>query len=339
MTSLSSVMYGSRVTHSRRLESNVTDHGSRSSSETPEVPSEPLEMDARPVIERMSAEAQQAPETRRHLLSQLQDALGNRTVVTYFTSSRFAVSLEDSDADLLESVFQRLEFPNGLCLLINSPGGSGLAAERIVKLCRTYSGDNFVAMVARSAKSAATMVALGAQEIIMLETAELGPIDTQVVRSIGGERRFIPAQAVIDSYESLLQDALNLQPTQRIEPFLQQLDRFEASDIEWLRSEQQLAADIGRRHLASGAMSGCENEEDREACLKQFTDWTKTRTHGRPIFADEATNLGLNVRTILVSDPIADLALEIYFRTDFFVSTVCSKTIESVQSSVSLPVS
>jgi ATP-dependent protease ClpP protease subunit len=315
----------------------MTIQSDESSSAAAEVPSEAVEMPDRPVVERMMAEAQQTPETRQHLISDLQDALGGRTVVSYFTSSRIPVSMDDYDADLLESVLQRLAFPKGLCLLINSPGGSGLAAERIVKLCRTYSGENFVAMVARSAKSAATMVALGAQEIIMLETAELGPIDTQVVRSIGGERRFIPAQAVIDSYEALLRDALNLQPTQRIEPFLQQLDRFEASDIEQLRSEQQLAEDIGRRHLASGAMSSCENEEDLEACLKQFTDWTKTRTHGRPIFADEATRLGLNVRTIPVSDPIANTALELYFRTDFFVSTASSKTIESVQSSVSLP--
>lgn len=300
------------------------------------APTEPLRLDDRSVIEVMNAESQQTPETRQHLIQRLQEHLDGRTVVSYFTSYFFPVSIDDGDADLLESVFQRLDFPNGLCLFINSPGGSGLAAERIVKLCRTYSHDNFVVLVARSAKSAATMVALGAKEVIMLETAELGPIDTQVLRMVGGERRFIPAQAVIDSYEQVFRDAIHLGLDQRIEPYLQQLDRFDVSDIEQLRSEQLLARDIGLRHLGSGAMSGCP-DDSIASCLDKFADWTKTRTHGRPIFPDEAKELGINVRVIPVSNPLADLALEIYFRTDYFVSTVCSKTIESVQSSVSLP--
>ncbi|GAH14065.1 unnamed protein product, partial [marine sediment metagenome] len=41
-----------------------------------------------------------------------------------------------------------MDLSKGLALIINSPGGSGLAAERIINVCRSYSGtEEFWAIV------------------------------------------------------------------------------------------------------------------------------------------------------------------------------------------------
>ena len=80
-------------------------------------------------------------------------------------------------------------------LVMVSPGGRIEPAYQISKLCREYSSRKFVVVVPRQAKSAATLIALGADEIHMGPLGELGPIDPQV----GG----LPALGVVQALERI----------------------------------------------------------------------------------------------------------------------------------------
>jgi hypothetical protein len=75
----------------------------------------------------------------------------------------------------------RGEMPqNGpVALLIDSPGGDARNAFQIATLFRRQCS-GFTAVVPRYAKSAATLLVLGAKEIILNRFAELGPLDAQV---------------------------------------------------------------------------------------------------------------------------------------------------------------
>ncbi len=66
-----------------------------------------------------------------------------------------------------------------ILLVIHSTGGSVEAAYLISKTCIRLSKVNFVVAVPRKAKSAATLISLGADEIHMGLMSELGPIDPQ----------------------------------------------------------------------------------------------------------------------------------------------------------------
>jgi hypothetical protein len=66
-----------------------------------------------------------------------------------------------------------------IAMLIESPGGSIEAAYGVAKLLQRRCG-SFVAVVANWAKSAATLLALGASEIILAEHGQLGPLDAQL---------------------------------------------------------------------------------------------------------------------------------------------------------------
>lgn len=66
-----------------------------------------------------------------------------------------------------------------ILLLIQSTGGSIEPAYLISKTCRRQAKGKFVAVIPRRAKSAATLIALGANEIHMGLMSELGPIDPQ----------------------------------------------------------------------------------------------------------------------------------------------------------------
>lgn len=67
-----------------------------------------------------------------------------------------------------------------ILLIILSRGGRIEPAYLISKTCKRLSKDKFVISVPRKAKSAATLIALGADEIHMGLMSELGPIDPQV---------------------------------------------------------------------------------------------------------------------------------------------------------------
>jgi membrane-bound ClpP family serine protease len=66
-----------------------------------------------------------------------------------------------------------------IALLIDSPGGQAEASYELATLLQRHCG-GFVAVIPRRAKSAATLLTLGADEIIMNTHAELGPLDVQL---------------------------------------------------------------------------------------------------------------------------------------------------------------
>lgn len=68
---------------------------------------------------------------------------------------------------------------NRIIILLNSGGGNIYSSIKIVKLLRTKA-DEIVIVVPQYAKSAATMMCLGANQIVMGEQSELGPLDKPI---------------------------------------------------------------------------------------------------------------------------------------------------------------
>ena len=170
-----------------------------------------------------------------------------RTVITFFTSFRYPVALGDEDVEMVEGLLRTLNLSNGIAIVINSPGGSGLAAERMINLLRSYSGTGeYWAIVPGKAKSAATMVCLGASKILMGPASELGPVDPQqLVRG-----KFVSVHHIIDSYHKLFRGAVKAKGN--LEPYLQQLSNYDAREISYLETERDLASDMAVRCLHTG---------------------------------------------------------------------------------------
>ena len=73
------------------------------------------------------------------------------------------------------------------------------------------------------AKSAATMVCLGASEILMGPSSELGPVDPQFSDPQSGQ--WFSAYNIVQSYEDLFARAA--QETGNLEPYVMQLGRYD----------------------------------------------------------------------------------------------------------------
>lgn len=119
----------------------------------------------------------------RAILAEIETMTGAR-VISYFTSFKNQFGVLDDDAIFIADLLRTKNANKPLILILNSPGGQAVAAEKILMVCRSYADTyktDFYALVPKSAKSAATILALGTDRILMSPAAELGPIDPQML--------------------------------------------------------------------------------------------------------------------------------------------------------------
>src|SRR3972149_4773425 len=100
------------------------------------------------------------------------------TVISYMASQNALVGPEDAGllVDTIEMILPEARKFDRLDLFLHSPGGFLDSAYKIIRICKEYSNE-FNIIVPLAAKSAATVICLGANEIVMTVFAELGPID------------------------------------------------------------------------------------------------------------------------------------------------------------------
>jgi serine dehydrogenase proteinase len=278
---------------------------------------------------RVLCEANQDHSTRKELYTKIEAQLGaDKKLVSFFTTFDWPVQLENRDADMMEEVLHNCCYgEKELVLLINCPGGDALAAERMVNVCRSFGkGGKFSVIVPKMAKSAATMVCLGAATIGMSRTSELGPIDPQIRVS---ENMYYAAHEIVESYNDLMTKANKSKGN--LDPYLQQLYRFDATQIRWIKSAQDLSKSIAISVLKTGAMKG-KSDKQIAAKIEPFLLPEFTKVHGRPN-ADVAQKCGLDVTMYELDSPIWKDIWELYVRCNYIVSTYSTRTVKLVETS------
>jgi|SRR6185312_9621424 len=121
---------------------------------------------------------------RQALILEIERASGERghksKLICYVANLQAQVNRDDvvGFVDLLHNVPANTPID----LLLHTPGGDVDAAEKMIKLVRKRVGDDecLRVIIPDFAKSAGTMMALGANRIAMSDNSELGPIDPQV---------------------------------------------------------------------------------------------------------------------------------------------------------------
>lgn len=114
------------------------------------------------------------------ILRQLEEKL-NATILVYWTSP--AGTICGSDVEALQEILRTIGPQKEVYLFIKSDGGSGLASLRLVNLIRHYF-KSFKVLVPLDCASAATMIALGAEEIYMGPLAYLTAIDSSLTHKL-----------------------------------------------------------------------------------------------------------------------------------------------------------
>lgn len=270
---------------------------------------------------------------RQPILEEIQKLRAGRLLISFFISFRSQVPLGSEDADMIEEVLNNSDTSKGVTLLLDAPGGDGLAAERIIQLCKQYSQGDFETIVATRAKSAATMVCLGSDKILMGATSELGPIDPQIPLKIGDGWQWVAACHVVKTYNDLLQSAVNLK-SGNIEPYLQQLAQFNATQIQMLEAATKLSESIAIASLKRGMLKD-QTEKEIKKRIECFTNPDITLSHGRALNIEHLEATGLNIEEIDLNSDLWKAIRNLYTRTSYIVnrSDTGRKVLETVASS------
>ena len=268
------------------------------------------------IVDQIQEEIGQEHGTRKQLYIDLEKEL-EMPLISFFTSFTYSAMIEDDDAEMLEGLLRKCDLSNGFALLLSSPGGSGLAAERIINVCRSYSKTGeYVAIVPSRAKSAATIVCMGASKIIMGKTSELGTIDPQIY--IPELDDALAIRNIVRSYDELFEKAVDA--TGNLEPYLQQLAKYDHREIEEMRVELELSEDMSVKALRTGMLSKLSDKEIKGK-IKTFLTPVTAKVHDRPISAQEAQSCGLNVELADLEGSFWAKVYELYVRLDHYVSS------------------
>ena len=191
---------------------------------------------------------------------------------------------------------------DNLDILIESPGGDIAAAQRIVELLRSkFKHIRF--FIPGSAFSAATMIALSGDEIIMDERGVLGPIDPQI--------NGIPARSILNGFDEV-QKKLKKEGPGALPAYLPLIQKYDLHIFEICKDVDIRSKELVRDWLKSYMLKDEKDEKDEkvDSIVTFFSDYNLHRSHSRPIFFKEAKKIGLKVS--LFKEEIANSVWEIY---------------------------
>ena len=229
----------------------------------------------------VNEEIRQGYSLRKSLFHQISKNFDNRHVVSFYNRFGSGVGIDDSDPEMLNTLLggSKKAKKQKILFLINSPGGDPLAAEKIIKVLHEYSDNDYWALVPGVAKSAATMICLGASKIVLSPISELGPVDLQVARG----NSLVSTYSIVTAYDKLMEKGIKLGQDLRIEPILQQLQQFEAPEIEHFRRVNRLSSDMAQKVLKRCMLREVSIAEIKKL-IKIFVDPETSKVHGRPIY-------------------------------------------------------
>ncbi len=182
----------------------------------------------------------------------------------------------------------------GVDVFLHSPGGSAEATESIVKLIRKrFKKVRFI--VTGSAKSAATMLALSGDTVLMDEVGEVGPIDPQVF--VAG--RYSPAGSIIEQFEKA-EEILGETPA-KLPAWIPILEKFAPALLVECANYIELARKLVSSWLLQYMFVG---ESKKKAGIKAariaryLANEKKSLSHARRIDAQELSDLGVKVERV-----------------------------------------
>ncbi len=221
-------------------------------------------------------------------LKKIED-ITQRPLICYVTktsniSPEAPVSIEHSDLTGFYDLIKTTEGPN-VDILIVSNGGIAEATERIVKLIRNHY-ENIRFIVPSNAYSAATLLSLSGNEIIMTKLGTLGPIDPQI--------RGIPARAIERAFENI-KDRITKEGPVSLTAYLPLLQKYDLHLLEMCRSARELSEELAKAWLSEYMLKCDINDSKITTIVDSLNSFDENKSHSRGIDLKKARELGLIV--------------------------------------------
>lgn len=252
------------------------------------------------------------------------EAITKRNLICYAAFLRHPAStIIQEDSQFIEALLRSVDlgqYPDTLDLLLHTPGGDPTAAERIVMTCRSYA-KSFRVIVARTAMSAGTLVAMGADSILMTETSELGPIDPQMIVANGQQQTLRPAAAFVDAYRELISKSQEaIKSNEPPHPYVELLRKMDPTWIQVCLKARELARTIAGDFLNKYMLKG-KSQQDIDQTVERFMKEGELLSHGRIIRAGKAQEYGLKVELTRKGTALDKALWELQTRCEHYVQS------------------
>ena len=218
------------------------------------------------------------------------DAAGGEITIDLTDKEGFKEALQEIDGDNLD-------------VILHSPGGSPEATETIVKLLRSRF-QNIRFLIPNIAKSAATMLAMSGNEIIIGDDAELGPTDPQMV--IKG--RLNPAHAILQQFKSAKGELS--QNSESLTAWLPILEQYGPSLLVECENAIKLTETLVKTWLTLYMFQRQKGAARKAANVSRFLANKKHLSHGRAILIEELQEKGVNIKKAGDCSPILSTILQ-----------------------------
>lgn len=221
---------------------------------------------------------------------------------------------------------------------LETPGGSGEAAEEIVRFTRKkFDTVNFV--VSGEAKSAGTIMVLSADDILMTESGSLGPIDAQV--KIG--RSIVSAYDYMDWIDKRRKSAIR---QNKLNPFdATMLAQISPGELNGVNNALNFAQDLVVEWLTNYKFRNWNQTETRKMNVSQkmkekrakeivtdLIDHNKWRSHGRSLKIEDLEEIKLKINKIDSDDKLAEIVYRIQTVIKLFFNTTNTYKIYATES-------
>jgi hypothetical protein len=256
---------------------------------------------------------QQAGEMRQSLIRAIEEETGHPLIVYAAAiagkhpAAPVQIDVTDKTAfsDLIDGITG-----DSLDVLLHSPGGSAEAVEQIISLLRArFKELRFI--VPHTATSAATMMVLAGDTVLMDDRSTLGPIDPQIVISIPNAQIKIPAHSYLQGFVRA-RDAIETDPDIAA-AYVPLLNKYEIYILEICQNALNLSKSLAKDWLHTYMLKNNPNADERASQIaEELSDHTKFLSHQRPIGIKKATELGLNVTDLRTLPKLRELTWKLY---------------------------
>lgn len=240
-----------------------------------------------------------------------------------------------SDMDGFMEVVHKADYTKGLDLILHSPGGSPEAAEQIINYLRQKFP--FIRVIIPSmAMSAATMMALGADEICMASHSTLGPTDPQfMLRCNTGDYRQVAAHAIKREFQ-MAENAAGANPAAFTAwaPILAQYPP-------GLRAQSDhalaLTKELVEEWLAKYMLKGKKGKAAKAEAIAKYFSGEHHHTHGRPLMRTDLLThpdtKSLNISKLEDDQDFQDLVMSVLHACNHLLGgTIATKIIFGLNS-------
>ena len=205
--------------------------------------------------------------------------------------------------DLINSVKQD---SSAVDVLLHSPGGRPDATERLVELLRShFKKVDF--LIPHSAYSAATMLALSGNNIILHPSAALGPIDPQI--------NGIPARMIKNSFEKI-KKTIDKEGPEALLPYIPLIEKYSLDLLELCEDAENLSKKLVSSWLGEYMFKGENADKKIDDAVTYLSDYNEHLMHTRPLSIKKLSKLGLKIN--FADDILQDLLWEAYILINGF---------------------